>query len=114
MPLDLLSVRLADISHRNFFAGQTMTVLAPDAKGKAEEDTVFEGTIDCNPYVQDPALRVPVVNIQVCLDHWILGLDPQGLMTIAAQLHAQADRLEQEIHPALIAARKDWAAHHAD
>jgi hypothetical protein len=114
VPLDLLPVRLADISHRNFFEGQTMTVLAPDAQGRAEEDAVFEGTIDCNPYDPNPALRLPVVNIQVCQDHWILGLDPHGLTTIATQLRAQADRLEREVHPALIAAREDWAAHRAD
>ncbi|SCE32770.1 hypothetical protein GA0115240_152352 [Streptomyces sp. DvalAA-14] len=83
MPLDLLPVRLAGISHRNFFEGQTMTVLAPGANGKAEEDAVFEGTIDCNPYDPNPTLRLPVVNIRVCQDHWILGLETDaGASTI--------------------------------
>jgi hypothetical protein len=112
VPLHLLPLRLADISHRNFFEGQMMPVVAPDAQGEAEEDAVFEGSIDCNPYDADPLLRVPVVNIQVCLDHWILGLDPDGLTEIAAKLRAQADLLDREVRPSLVAAREDWAAHH--
>jgi hypothetical protein len=112
VPLHLLLVRLADISHRNFFEGQMMPVVAPDAHGVAEEEAVFEGSIDCNPYAPDPRERVPVVNIQVCLDYWILGLDPEGLAGIAAKLRDQAELLETRIRPALIAAREDWSAHH--
>ena len=54
---------------------------------------------------------MPVVNIQVCLGRRILGLDPQELADIAVKLRAQADRLQDEVLPALIAAREDWAAH---
>jgi hypothetical protein len=111
VPLDMLRVRLGSMNHRTFFEGPIMPVSTTDTKGDVEEDAVFEGSLDCNPYDQDPRLRVPVVNIQVCLGRWILGLNPQGLEEIAAKLRAQADRLHDEILPALIAARDDWTAH---
>ncbi|MYS19885.1 methyltransferase, FxLD system [Streptomyces sp. SID4948] len=108
----MLGVRLADVSHRSFFEGQVLNVVAPDARGEAEEEVVFEGSIDCNPYAADAGLRVPVVNISAYPEHWVLGLDPGGVAEVAAKLRAQADRLDHEIRPALIAARADWAAHH--
>ena len=113
VPLDLLSARLAGINHRNFFEGTMMPLTTTDTRDDdAEEDAVFEGSIDCNPYDEDPRLRVPVVNIQVCLGRWILGLGPQELADIAVKLRAQADRLHDEVLPALITARDDWATHH--
>jgi len=111
VPLDLLPARLGGINHRNFFEGAMMPLTTTDAKDEAEEDAVFEGSIDCNPYDADTRLRVPVVNIQVCLGRRILGLDPQELADIAVKLRTQADRLQDEVLPALIAAREDWAAH---
>jgi hypothetical protein len=42
----------------------------------------------------------------------VFGLDPDGLAEIAAKLRAQADRLDHDIRPQLLAARADWAAHH--
>jgi hypothetical protein len=89
-----------------------MPLTTTDSRDDAEEDAVFEGSIDCNPYDPDTRLRIPVVNIQVSLGHWILGLDPHELTDIATKLRAQADRLHHEILPALIAAREDWATRH--
>jgi len=114
VPLDLLPVRLAGINHRTFFEGAMMPLTTTDAKDDAEEDAVFEGSIDCNPYDADPRLRVPVVNIQVCLGRRLLGLDPQELAVIALKLRAQADRLHDEVLPALVAAREDWATRQPD
>ncbi|MEW2519026.1 ATP-binding protein [Actinacidiphila alni] len=114
VPLDQLPERLAGINHRNFFEGPMMPITAPDVWERAEEDAVFEGSIDCNPYDPDLGLRVPVVNLQVCVGRWILGLDPHGLAEVAAKLHAHADFLEAKVRPALIAAREDWSAHHTD
>jgi hypothetical protein len=108
VPLDLLPTRLAAINHRNFFEGPMMPLATTDNRDDAEEDAVFEGSIDCNPYDPDTRRRLPVVNIQVCLGHHILGLDPQELAEIALKLRAQADRLHDEVLPALIAARQDW------
>lgn len=112
VPVEMLGIRLAGISHRSFFEGQFIYVVAPDAHGKPEEETVFECSIDCNPYGESPEPRVPVVNIQAFPEHWVLGLDPAAVAEMAAKLRAQADLLDNEVRPALIAAREDWAAHH--
>ena len=111
VPLDLLPARLTGVNHRNFFEGAMLPLTATESRNDADEDAVFEGSIDCNPYDPDTRLRVPLVNIQVCLGRWILGLDPQQLTDIAAKLRAQADRLHDEVLPALITARDDWATH---
>ncbi len=114
MPLDVLPLRLAGMNHRNFFEGAMMPLTTTDSRDEAEEDAIFEGSIDCNPNDADPRLRVPVVNIQVCLGRRILGLDPQALAEIALKLRVQADRLHDDVLPALIAAREDWATRQPD
>jgi anti-sigma regulatory factor (Ser/Thr protein kinase) len=112
VPADELPSRLTQINHRSFFEGPTMPIVAPDLWDGIEEDAVFEGSIDCNPYDEDPRLRVPVVNLQVSPGRWIPALDPHSLAEVAAKLHAHADLLEAKVRPALVAARVDWAAHH--
>ncbi|MFD4571568.1 ATP-binding protein [Streptomyces sp. NPDC058417] len=114
VPPDDLRERLADINHRHLFDGPTMPLTAPDVWETVEEDAVFEGSIDCSPYHPNPGLRVPVVNLQVCVGRWILGLDPRGVAEVAAKLRAQARLLDEKVRPALVAAREDWSAHHPD
>jgi hypothetical protein len=80
--------------------------------GPGEQEEVFCGTIDCHPYTNDPAPRVPVANIRIVDDYWITNLDPAELADIAAKLRAQADWLDNEVRPALAATRDDWTAHH--
>jgi hypothetical protein len=109
VPLEELPMRLAGINHRSFFEGQMVTIVTPGSKGEAEEEAVFEGSIDCAPCNPDPASCVPVVTLQVCPGYVIPGLDPAGLAQIAARLRAQADLFDHKVRPALITARKDWA-----
>jgi hypothetical protein len=109
VPVELLPERLARIGHRSFFEGRMMDLATPGTRGRPEEEAVFEGSIDCVPYAVNAEARVPVVNIQVCPGHWLLGLDPDGVAQVAAQLRAQADLLADEVRPALAAAREDWA-----
>ncbi|NJP47098.1 ATP-binding protein [Actinacidiphila epipremni] len=104
--------RLAQVDHRAFFEGPMLPVTAPDLWDGAEEDSVFEGSIDCNPHDPDPRLRIPVANLQISVGRWILRLDPDDLADIAAKLRAHADLLDHKIRPALTAARNDWAVHH--
>jgi anti-sigma regulatory factor (Ser/Thr protein kinase) len=111
---ELLPARLAAINHRTVFEGQYMSVRAPDATGKAEEEEIFGASIDCNPYDENPAHRVPIANLQVLPDFWISALSPADLTAIIGQLRSQADRLETEVHPALTAAREDWINHLAE
>ncbi|WTR15321.1 ATP-binding protein [Streptomyces sp. NBC_00138] len=112
VPTEELPQRLAEVNHRAFFEGPMVPLTAPDLWNGVEEDSVFEGSIDCNPYDPDQRLRVPVVNLQVSVGRWILGLGPDGLADIAVKLRAHADLLDHKVRPALIAARNDWAAHH--
>ncbi|MFC4034052.1 DUF6907 domain-containing protein [Streptomyces polygonati] len=115
VPLDLLQIRLADLNHYALFDGQPMQVRSPGcacAPGRVGESEIFRGSVDCNPYAEDPEPSVPVANIAIIEDFWINGLDPDGVAEIAAKLRAQADRLDHDIRPQLLAARADWAAHH--
>jgi hypothetical protein len=92
-------------------AVRARTAAAIRENREPEEDAVLEGSIDCTPYANELWARVPVVSIQVCPGTSIPGLDPQGLAEVVAKLRAQADLLEQDIRPRLVAAREDWAAH---
>lgn len=106
-----LHLAVSEVSHHAPFPGQRMPVTCDT--GPAQEAEVFRGGIDCDPYAEGPEPPVPVVNLQIVDDYWVYGLNPEQLAGIAAKLRAQADRLDHAIRPALIAARTEWAAHHA-
>ncbi|MFC4032195.1 DUF6907 domain-containing protein [Streptomyces polygonati] len=108
---DTLPVVLADISHRAPFDGQLIRV-APGGYGPGEEKAILAGSIDCNPDTGSAEPPEPVVNVHLIEDYWINGLAPADLARFAAALRAQADRLDHEIRPRLIAYREDWTAHH--
>jgi hypothetical protein len=110
VPPQHFATELADITHHQPFPGQRMTVALTDALGT--ETVILSGSIDCAPYSEDPAARLPVVNLQLVDDYWLHNLDPDQLVTIATQLRTQADHLDHEVCPALIAAREDWTTHH--
>lgn len=107
-----LAMELADISHRAPVSGQMMSITCDDTPGT--DTVVFWGSIDCNPHSEDSEVRIPVVHLQLVDDYWFDDLGPDQLAEIAAQLREQADRLDREVRPQLIAAREDWAAHHPD
>lgn len=108
--VERLGVALADINHFTPISGQYMPVTTGDVSGTAT--VVLSGTMECNPYAEDPEPRVPVVSLQLVDDYWLHNLDPTQLADIAAKLRAQADHLDHEVRPALIAAREDWTTHH--
>jgi hypothetical protein len=110
VPDQQLGKVLADICHYTEFSGQRMRA-ATDG-GPGTDTVILGGSIDCHPYTDNPQTRIPVANLQIIDDHWIHNLDPWALATIAAKLHAQANYLNHEIRPALLAARTDWATHH--
>jgi hypothetical protein len=108
-----LKVRLADITHHAPFAGQTLRVYSPaNPSGRSADVEILHGGIDCTPYAEPPDALVPVVNMRLTDDCWITDLDTEALSVLSTQLRAQADRLDGEVLPALVAARADWAAHH--
>jgi hypothetical protein len=118
VPPQQLPRRLVDIGHFADFDGQDVRVVAGpspdylDDLGKALEHEMFRGTISCRPFDTDPALRVPVADIDVLPGYTMDALTPDDLTDLATKLRAQADRLEHEVRPKLVAARDDWTAHH--
>lgn len=114
IPAGWLELHLDDLAHVRYFDGQTVNV--DTSRGVGEDRYygpagILSAGIWCKPYSDDPAERVPVVNVELLDggDDWIHGLDPDGVADLAAKLRAQADRLDNEVRPALIAARADWA-----
>jgi DNA-binding XRE family transcriptional regulator len=125
VPLDDLPFVLRDILHWTVVAGLPLAPVRaggpddpPGANGTDNGGTgegVFLSTIESRPYPERPGhLHRPVPNagFQITDRCWIADLGPDGLARLAAQLRAQADRLDHEVRPALIAARQDWTAHH--
>lgn len=108
--LDRLDKVLADICHHADFSAQGMWVATDSGPGTFTG--ILGGSIECYPYAEEPRARIPVVNLQIIDDYWINNLNPDRLTEITAKLRAQADYLDHEIRPALIAARADWATHH--
>jgi hypothetical protein len=113
VPIERLGAHLSDITHYTEFEGQTVLVHSSERKGEGPADEqILYGSIDCHPYAEDPDPRIPVVNINISNGCWTTDLDPAGLAAFIAAFRAQADRLDREVLPALIAAREDWDAHH--
>jgi hypothetical protein len=114
VPHDRLQTHVADIHHSQWFTGQTVTVDMPgfDHDRYIGEYEALVPTMRCLPHSDDPADRVPVVVVDAVAgsDHYIGPLDPDGVADLAAKLRAQADRLTNEVLPALVAAREDWDA----
>lgn len=110
VPLDKLPAVLDDVVHREPFDGQAVR-LASGGYGPGEEREVFGGAIECRPDPDEGRPAVPVAQVHVIEDFWINDLDPDALTKLAAALRAQADRLDHEVRPRLIAYRQDWAEH---
>lgn len=110
VPLDRLSAALDDIRHHAAFDGQLLPV-SPDG-GPAKDTVVLSAAMVCDPCAEDPALRVPVVNLQLVDDYWMNGFGPDQLAGVAVTLRIQADYLDREVRPALVTARAQWAEYH--
>lgn len=110
IPLDRLGTVLSDINHHLDTSGQLLRVRSsPGASGPTDEEVpVFCGSIDCDPYSPDPHQRIPVFTFHLVDDHLITALDPEGVTALAAALRTQADILDHEVRPTLLAARDDW------
>ncbi|WNI15236.1 DUF6907 domain-containing protein [Actinacidiphila sp. ITFR-21] len=114
IPANYLELRLSDLAHVRHFDGQIIEVDVSQGGGKGRyvgPCGILEGGIWLQPYSDDPAERVPMVRIEALegSDDWLTPLDPDGVADLAAKLRAQADRLDNEVRPMLIAAREDWA-----
>lgn len=111
VPPHRLGDALSDINHHLPFDGTVLTVDSPDDRTEPpEEEPFFRGGIDCNPYAEDPEPKIPVANFEVLPDYWAFDLGPDEVTRISKELRALADRFDNEVVPALIAARTDWTA----
>jgi DNA-binding XRE family transcriptional regulator len=106
-----LSAELTDILHWTAFGGQYMRV-CPAALDPGEDSVVLTAHLQCAPYAEEPQRRVPLLNIQIAADLWLINLDPGAALEVA-------DRFEEFVHllrgtavPAAVAARTEWAARH--
>lgn len=111
VPPGALRTAVYDVIHRAAFEGQVFC-LAQGGYGQGEDTWVLAGNIECIPEADDGQPSDPVVNIHLIEDFWLSGLGPQELAAFAAKLRAQADYLDYDIRPRLIAYRADWSARH--
>jgi hypothetical protein len=81
--------------------------------GPGKEGEIFGGAIVCIPDSEGPEPAEPYVEIQIVGDVWFTDLGPDDVATVAAALRAQADRLDHDVRPRLVAYRDDWTAHRA-
>lgn len=116
VPIEHLAARLVDVHHYADFEGQIVRNARRTGHDGAEPADlhVLCGSIDCVPFAADPDPRVPTVNVNLTPECWLSDLGPDDVLRLVAQLRSQADRLAYEVHPALVAARADWAAAHGD
>lgn len=114
IPADRLEVYVSDVDHVQHWPGQ-MLASANLSSGKGRyvgQCPILCPQMNLRPFDPNTAERIPNVSVELVegSDDWIEHLDPAGVATFAEQLRAQADRLENEVLPALVAARADWAA----
>lgn len=81
--------------------------LPVNENGKPEEFRVLSAVVKVEPWSPVIAQRLPYAVIELVDEHYIDGLDPDGLETVIGTL---ADRLEQmrATHRQLVKARAEW------
>lgn len=115
VPVGQLGKVLADICLSAVFPGQSVRVSTDGGPGT--DTVILSGSIEFHPYTGNPEITVPspglpVAHLQIIHDHWIRDLDPFALATVAAKLRTQANYLDNQVRPALRAARADWGTAH--
>jgi hypothetical protein len=81
--------------------------LPVNENGSPEEFRVLSTVIKVEPWSPKVAERLPFAVIELVDDHFVDGLDPDGLATVIRTL---SDRLEQmrETHARLVAVRAEY------
>lgn len=107
-----LADRLDSVFHRQWFPGQITDANLGDSTGHSiGRHAILCPQIGVDPFSDDPAKREPTVSVELVegYDDWIEGLDADGVAALAAKFHAAGDQLLNQVLPALVAAREDWA-----
>jgi hypothetical protein len=86
--------------------------LPVNENGSPEEFRVLSTVIKVEPWSQKFAERIPFAVIELVDDHFVDGLDPDGLATVIRTL---AERLDQmrETHARLVAVRSEFMGRQA-
>jgi hypothetical protein len=81
--------------------------LPVNENGEPEEFKVLDTVVKVEPWSPKIAERLPYAVIELVDDHFVDGLDPDGLATVIRTL---SDRLEQmrETHRRLVAVRAEY------
>jgi hypothetical protein len=110
VPPGSLARRLEDLTLWAAFPGASIAV-----QSKAFEDwetpveyPVMRASLDCYPYEEDSARRVPLLNIELAPECSVIDLDPARLAVFLAAMRTQLDVLEQVAGKALVDAREEW------
>ncbi|MEW2518157.1 DUF6907 domain-containing protein [Actinacidiphila alni] len=120
VPADLLETTLSDVGLYRYYPGQTATLdttvyATADGSRYNGPAPILRPQIVCRPHDDDPAERVPLVQLEVVEggDDWIPNLDPAGVISLADGLCEHAGRL-YGVAADLADARADWLHHHPD
>lgn len=85
---------------------QDMT-LPVNTDGRPEEFRVLSTVIKVEPYSPRVAQRLPYATIELVDDHFVEGLDPDGLETVINTLAARLDQM-RETHAKLVRVRAEY------
>ncbi|MEV3988243.1 hypothetical protein AB0J57_04990 [Streptomyces sp. NPDC049837] len=78
-----------------------------NVNGEPEEFRVLGVMVNVNPFDRQVSQRLPHADVEVVDDHWIEGLDPDGLETVINSLAQRLDRL-RGVQAELVALRAEY------
>jgi len=86
--------------------------LPVNTNGRPEEFTVLSTVIKVEPWSPTIAQRLPYAVVELVDDHFIEGLDPDGLETVIRTLSERLDQM-RETHARLVAVRAEYMGRQA-
>lgn len=84
-------------------------MLPVNTNGRPEEFRVLDTLIKVEPWSRNLAERLPFAVIELVDDHWIDGLDPDGLETVINTLSRRVEEM-RETHRRLVEVREEYRA----
>lgn len=81
--------------------------LPVDSTGTPEECRVLSATMNVKPFSPTFSERLPHVSVEVVMDHWISGLDPDGLSVVIDTMAERLDML-RHMHAQLTEVRAEY------
>lgn len=94
-----------------WFWDESLT-LPVDEAGRPEERRVLSTVVKVEPWAPDVAHRLPFAVIELVDDHFIDGLDPDGLETVINTLAGRVEEM-RAVHRRLVEVRAGYLGRHA-